>query len=98
LLVVLLRGDIYNVGSSRDPLRLGHRPVSDDVATGRAVLVMDRLALRVNIGAQSTAQRCAFSRADRKIGARLIACPAFFVALFLSTGVGVTSTIVADVL
>ena len=37
LLVVLLRGDIYNVGSSRDPLRLSHRSIGYDIATRGAV-------------------------------------------------------------
>ena len=50
LLVVLLRGDIYNVGSSRDPFLLGQRSIRDDIATGRAVLVVDRLQLRMHVG------------------------------------------------
>jgi hypothetical protein len=33
-----------------DPLLLSHRLVGDDVATGGAVLVMDRLQLRVHVG------------------------------------------------
>ena len=49
--LLILRGDVdHRRALPLDPLRLGHRPVGDDVATGGAVLVMDRLQLRVHVG------------------------------------------------
>ena len=58
----LLWGDVDHRRPLADPLLLGHRPVGDDVATGGAVLVMDRLQLRVHVGGRSPPRTAARSR------------------------------------
>jgi hypothetical protein len=50
LFVCFLRLHVDHGRALSDPLLLGHRAVGDDVATGGAVLVMDRLQLRVHVG------------------------------------------------